>query len=51
QSRVSQTGTITGKEFLARTRHEGPEPMTFDVRPADLVVAPGDFSTATRQHE
>src|SRR5438046_511942 len=51
QTRGSQTSIITGKEFQARTRHEGPEPVMLEVRPADLVVAPGDFSTATRQHE
>ena len=51
QTRVSQTSTINAKEFLARTRHDGPEPVMLEVRPADLVVAPGDFSTATRQHE
>jgi NADH-quinone oxidoreductase subunit B len=51
QARISQTGTLTGKEFLKRTRHEGPEPLMLAVPPADLVVAPGDFSTATRLHE
>ena len=51
QGRISETGTIGAKEFLARTRHEGPGPLTLEVRPAELVVAPGDFSTATRQHE
>jgi len=51
QDLISRTGTITGKEFRVRTQHEGPEPVTLEVRPADLVVAPGDFATATRQHE
>jgi len=51
QDRIGQTGTITGKEFGARTEYRGPHPVAFEVKPEDLVVAPGDFSTATRQHE
>jgi NADH-quinone oxidoreductase subunit B len=51
QAKISKTGTITGKEFTAQTQHHGPHPLTFEVKPAELVVAPGDFATATRQHE
>ena len=51
QDKISKTGTITGKEFTAQTQHHGPHPLTLEVNPAELVVAPGDFATATRQHE
>src|SRR5262249_12009291 len=51
QDRISKTGTVNPKGVLAGAGHEGPEPLTLAVRPSDLVVAPGDFSTATRQHE
>ena len=51
QGKISRTGTLNAKEFRARTRAEAPAPLALEVRPADLVVAPGDFSTATRQHE
>src|SRR5205085_12377591 len=38
QNRIKQTGTLTGKEFKARTRTEGPTPIA---TPADeLLVAP-----------
>ena len=50
QDLISRTGTITAREFLKRNQHAGPISQLFDVRPADLVVAPGDYSTATRQH-
>jgi NADH-quinone oxidoreductase subunit B len=51
QDKISKTGTIAGKEFTVQTQHHGPHPLTLEVNPAELVVAPGDFSTATRQHE
>jgi NADH-quinone oxidoreductase subunit B len=46
QEKIRKTGTINAREFARRTRHEGPELP--EVRPTDEVVAPGDFSTATR---
>ena len=39
-------GTVTGKEFQRRTQHEGPVPVT--ERPANAIVAPGDFQSSTR---
>jgi NADH-quinone oxidoreductase subunit B len=51
QDKVMRTGTITGKEFLARTEYAGPvKPQSMGIRPEDLIVAPGNFATATRQH-
>jgi NADH-quinone oxidoreductase subunit B len=51
QDRIMKTGTITGKEFLVQTEHMGPaSPEAMGVRPVDLMVAPGNFATATRQH-
>ena len=49
QEKIRQTGTVTGKEFAQRTAREGPTEVK--ARPMDLVVAPGDFSTATQQWE
>jgi NADH-quinone oxidoreductase subunit B len=46
QDRIYKTGTLTGKEFEVRRRHEGPSPVT--QVPANAVVAPGDFETSTR---
>jgi NADH-quinone oxidoreductase subunit B len=51
QDKVQRTGTITGKEFLARKAYDGPHPMLPVVPPAERMVAPGDFSTATRLQE
>ncbi len=47
QEKIRQTGTVTGKEFAKRTKPEGPALVA--APPKDLVVAPGDFSTSTRQ--
>jgi NADH-quinone oxidoreductase subunit B len=49
QEKIRQTGTVTGKEFAKRTAREGPAEVK--ARPTDIVVAPGDFSTATQQWE
>jgi NADH-quinone oxidoreductase subunit B len=48
QERIQKTGTLTGKEFERRTRPEAPLPLALTVPPAEKVVAPGDFATATR---
>jgi len=48
QAKISQTGTLSGKEFARRTQHEGPVPLTLATLPTDTVVAPGDYTTATR---
>ena len=49
QEKIRLTGTVTGKEFAKRTVAEGP--TTIQARPVDLVVAPGDYETATQQWE
>jgi NADH-quinone oxidoreductase subunit B len=49
QEKIKKTGTLTGKEFTQRKTPEGPVPV--QARPTELVVAPADFSTATRQWE
>jgi NADH-quinone oxidoreductase subunit B len=51
QERIRQTGTLNGTEFARRTRPEGPIPLALDVKPAEHIVAPGNFATATRQWE
>jgi NADH-quinone oxidoreductase subunit B len=48
QNKIKATGTVTGKEFLSRTRYEGPRPLAVEVPPAEKMVAPGDFASATR---
>src|SRR5688572_14154238 len=47
QEKISQSGTLNGKEFQARTRSEAPRSLALDVLPSQSVVAPGDFNTAT----
>jgi NADH-quinone oxidoreductase subunit B len=42
---IAKTGTLTGREFLKRTEHDGPLPVK--EIPANAVVAPADYSTAT----
>jgi NADH-quinone oxidoreductase subunit B len=51
QAKIKQTGTVTGREFNARVKHEGPKPLALEVLPADMIVAPGDFNHATRVRE
>ena len=48
QDQIKRTGTLEGREFAARTRPEAPLPLASDVPPVETVVAPGDFTTATR---
>src|SRR5437667_7843654 len=48
QERIRQTGTLSGKEFTQRTQSEAPRPLALELPPSELVVAPGDFATATR---
>jgi NADH-quinone oxidoreductase subunit B len=48
QDRIMKTGTLTGKEFEARTQVEAPKPLALEIAPAEAVVAPADYSTATR---
>jgi NADH-quinone oxidoreductase subunit B len=52
QDKVQKTGTITGGEFIKRTQPEGPKQSPLlDLPAQDTVIAPGDFSTATRLRE
>jgi NADH-quinone oxidoreductase subunit B len=48
QAKIQQTGTITGAEFRARTRNEAPKPLALEVPPAESLVAPADYESATR---
>jgi NADH-quinone oxidoreductase subunit B len=51
QEKIQKTGTITGKEFQARTRSEAPLPLALDIVPTEALVSPGRFDTATRLQE
>ena len=48
QDKIQRTGTIMGREFRARNTDEGPKPLMLTTDPKDLMVAPGDFASATR---
>jgi hypothetical protein len=48
QATVSRTGTISGAEFSKRGPGEAPKHLSLEITPADALVAPGSFSTATR---
>ncbi len=48
QDKIRRTGTITGTEFVQRTRPEGPRSLGLEVPPREALVAPADFATATR---
>ncbi len=47
QEKITKTGTFWGKEFKARTGHEGPK-QNVGVLGGDIVTAPGDFTKAKR---
>jgi NADH-quinone oxidoreductase subunit B len=48
QDRIRKTGTLDAREFATRTGFEGPKLTPGELPPADMMVAPGDFGTATR---
>ena len=48
QEKVTATGTLTGREFAKRDRSEAPKPLALQLAPAEQIVAPGDYTTATR---
>jgi NADH-quinone oxidoreductase subunit B len=48
QEKIVRTGTITGKEFAARTQSEAPKPLLPELPPGQQLVAPGNFESATR---
>lgn len=49
QEKIHRTGTLSGREFLLRTRSEAPDHVA--ARLQDLIVAPGDYTTATQERE
>ena len=51
QDRIKKTGTLDGREFATRTGYEGPRVRPGEIAPADALVAPGNFATATRLQE
>jgi NADH-quinone oxidoreductase subunit B len=48
QDRIQKTGTLSGREFNLRREPEGPRPLAPVLPPAEALVAPADFTTATR---
>jgi NADH-quinone oxidoreductase subunit B len=48
QDKITRGGTLTGKEFAARTTPEAPRPLAVELKQVETIVAPGDFSSATR---
>jgi NADH-quinone oxidoreductase subunit B len=51
QDQIKKHGTLMGSEFHKRTEYDGPKPLSLEVLPAEHIVAPGDFKTATRLWE
>ena len=51
QNKIQRTGTFSGNEFGLRTEHEGPKLFGLQLDPGKLMVAPGNFATATRLQE
>jgi NADH-quinone oxidoreductase subunit B len=48
QGKIQSQGTLTGREFPKQTRPPGPAPLSLEVVPAEQVISPGDFTSATR---
>jgi NADH-quinone oxidoreductase subunit B len=48
QERIQSTGRINATEFAQRTGTNGPGTVVLEMSPSELVVAPGDFTSATR---
>jgi NADH-quinone oxidoreductase subunit B len=48
QDKIARTGTLTGKEFAVRRAVEAPRPLAVEVPPGEVMVAPGNYATATR---
>src|SRR5271155_3802832 len=49
QDKIKATGTIDGREFTQRKLFEGPAPLAAEITPADTMIVPGNYRTATRQ--
>ena len=48
QEKITRTGTIDAREFADRDTYEGPTPLAKELAPEQMIVAPGDYRTATR---
>jgi NADH-quinone oxidoreductase subunit B len=48
QEKIQKTGTIDAREFADRTTYEGPKPLLTELGPQETMVAPGDYTTASR---
>jgi NADH-quinone oxidoreductase subunit B len=48
QDLIQRNGTFAAKEFTRRNQRESPKPLALEVQPAEALVAPGDFASATR---
>src|SRR5262249_17461068 len=48
QERIRLTGTTNAKEFDRRAASEAPKPLALELPPGQIVVAPADFTSATR---
>jgi NADH-quinone oxidoreductase subunit B len=51
QDKIRRTGTLSGKEFLQPSEVHPPARLALELAPDELMVAPGNYATATRfQH-
>jgi NADH-quinone oxidoreductase subunit B len=48
QDKIRRTGTVVGKEFELRRTYDGPHNLETELPPRDLIVAPGNYTSATR---
>jgi NADH-quinone oxidoreductase subunit B len=48
QDKIKRTGTLGAREFRERKEYEGPRLSPEKVPPSEAIVAPGNFSSATR---
>ena len=51
QDKVKATGTVNAREFEARKEYEGPTSLLKQLAPAETMIVPGDYKTATRLRE
>ncbi len=51
QAKIKRTGTLNGREFAARTQHEGPTSLAPRLPGEEEIVAPGNVAAATRLQE
>lgn len=48
QKKIQKGGTLNGNEFARRDKSEAPRNFTLEIGNKDTVVAPGDYTTASR---